>query len=108
ANWDPNANPRRSPWSAAFISYLIQESGDAHGIQLSASTRAIWRSAQQKGLTFLPGEKEPEIGDIDFHFRGRIGTTTIQQARDGVDSPWVGVAGVIYAYDKKFIPTSLN
>ena len=54
----------QTSWNAAFLSWLIRESGNTDNLPMSAAGMAIWRDALAKKLTFIPNEKPVLPGDI--------------------------------------------
>jgi len=60
---------RTFPWSAAFVSWVIKQSGNPHGLQLSPTHISNWRYASEKGLTIGPDGASPVPGDIAVRTR---------------------------------------
>jgi len=62
-------------WSSAFLSWVIEQSGNVYDLELSAASIDIWRSALEKDssgevdITFIPLDVTPERGDIIFFTR---------------------------------------
>lgn len=80
------------PWSAAFISWVIKESGNPNGLKLSAATINIWQSAKEKELTLPPDISQPVPGDIAFRMRRTDDASAWADA--GGHAP--GTAGIVY------------
>ena len=57
------ANGFRVPWSAAFISWLVSQSGNPFKLSLSNQNVKIWYSAREKNLV-LSSDATPVPGDL--------------------------------------------
>lgn len=90
-----------TPWSSAFISYLISKAGNEAQLELSLSGYDILSSAHSKSMIYRPSEGAPEPGDLIFFARN---VSMLQWAtfRDtGVwPTQYVDVTiGVVYSMD---------
>jgi len=94
------ADVRTTPWSAAFLSWLIRQSGNKD-LAVSASNIAIWNDAVAKKLSFLPGEKVVLPGDIAIFTRR--GSEKIEELRLGKMSFLPAGSGVVYSSDQEKI-----
>ena len=88
------ADVRTTPWSAAFLSWLIRESGNKD-LAVSAMNIAIWNDAVDKKLSFIPGEKAVLPGDIVIFTRR--GSEKIEELRSGKLSSLPTGSGVVYS-----------
>ncbi|MCB1948377.1 DUF2272 domain-containing protein [Nitrosomonas sp.] len=93
---------RDIPWSGAFLSWVIAQTGNPQGITLSAAFYNIWNDALLKGFAFFPVEKKPAPGDLVFFIRGGESPIDIENARQG-NSVFRSHGGIIYEVsDNKF------
>jgi hypothetical protein len=83
------------PWNAAFLSWLIRESGNKDNLVMSASGIAIWRDALAKKLTFVPNEKPVLPGDIVVFLRA--GAENLEEVRAGKVSFTPTGNGIVYS-----------
>ena len=99
-----DGSDRHMPWNAAFLSWVIAQSGNPNKLKLAANVSRIWADAVEKDLSYHPGEKKPMPGDLVFFFRGRsAGNDTISKARNGKLTQFSGHCGVVYeAFDDNF------
>jgi hypothetical protein len=93
-----NVTDVRTPWSAAFLSWLIRESG-SKDLAVSATNIAIWNDAVARKLSFLPGEKTVLPGDIVIFTRR--GSEKIDELRSGRMSYLPTGSGVVYSSDQE-------
>jgi hypothetical protein len=85
------------PWSAAFLSFLINGASNPRGLELSPNTSAIWSSAVSQQLTYLPLERVPSPGDLIFVRRSGPGNNlSMDDVRQGKRG-WLGASGVVYS-----------
>jgi hypothetical protein len=83
------------PWSGAFLSWLIRESGNTDNLLMSPGHIAIWRDALAKKLTFVPNEKPVLPGDIVIFLRSSA--ENLEEVRAGKVSSASSGAGVVYS-----------
>jgi hypothetical protein len=103
AVWPEHSSPidvRATPWSAAFLSWALQESGNSANFPMSAFNYDLWRYASKTKLTFLPGDQKPMPGDIVFRLRNNAGAETLKSARDGSNVTVPTHGSVVYSTDK--------
>jgi len=91
----PTGDLARIPWSAAFVSWVIAESGNLHQLPLSSVTMRIWQAAQAKGFTSLFGSAQPAAGDIVFLARSAEDAERIRSAQRNFFAP--ATPGIVYA-----------
>ena len=89
----------RTPWSGAFLSWLINASGNKDHLVLSGANITIWNSAVAKRLTFLPGEKSILPGDIAIFSRANPSVTNLDDLRAGKGSFTPSQSGIVYSSD---------
>jgi len=93
---------RDMPWGAAFVSWVIDQSGNPNKVPLSPTADKIWYDSVGKGLTFLPSKKMPVPGDFVFFLLGR-NEQGIQLIRTGKTKTFKSHSGVVYeSSDKGF------
>lgn len=74
-----------TPWSAAFISWVLQQSGNPHDLALSANSFEIWRSGIWAGLArpVVTNERLPRPGDLVVYASRTVGAETMDRLRLG-------------------------
>lgn len=83
------------PWSAAFISWAIAQTGNPDGLQLSAANFKIWKSAVEKGCVI--GRLSKVLpGDLIFIARTKEQVTAVLS---GGGEPMQ--TGVVYSVEKE-------
>ena len=83
------------PWNAAFLSWLIRESGNNDDLPMTAAGIALWRDALAKKLTFVPNEKPVLPGDIVMFLRGSA--ENLEEVRAGKGSFTPTGNGIVYS-----------
>ncbi len=88
-------------WSGAFISWVIDQSGNPNKVLLSSANYKIWNDSVSKGLAILPSEEKPMPGDLVFFLRQD--GLNIQTVRAGEKISFRSHSGVVYeSSDKSF------
>ena len=85
----------KMPWNAAFLSWLIRESGNNDNLPMTATGIALWRDAIAKKLTFAPNEKPVLPGDIVIFLRA--GAENLEDVRAGKVSFTPTGNGIVYS-----------
>lgn len=97
------AKLRDLPWSAALTSWLINEAGASATIRPSAATTELWKQGLEKGIAFIPFQKEPLPGDIAFFLR-RGSTQSLPDVRSGKTKALMS-SGIVYSAGDNVITT---
>jgi hypothetical protein len=90
-----NATNTRTPWSGAFLAWLIRETGNNDNLPMAPSHLVIWRDAVTKKLTFAPNEKPVLPGDIVIFLRAPA--ENLEDVRAGKALSVSSGAGVVYS-----------
>jgi hypothetical protein len=90
-----NATNIRTPWSGAFLAWLIRETGNNDNLPMAPSHMVIWRDALTKKLTFAPNEKPVLPGDIVIFLRAPA--ENLEDVRAGRALSVSSGAGVVYS-----------
>lgn len=100
----------RLPWSAVFISWLVQNSGNADSLKPSASNIALWNDAKKRGVTYVPDEKPMLPGDIVVFSRVPSGRDIkMADLRNGTVQNVPAHTGVVFSIQPdKFIAIEAN
>ena len=99
-----DGSDRNMPWNAAFLSWVIAQSGNPNKLKLAPNVSRIWTDAVGKDLSFFPDEKKPMPGDLVFFLAGRsVSNENIKKARSGKLTRFNGHCGLVYeAFDDNF------
>ncbi|MEH2605025.1 hypothetical protein V1277_004402 [Bradyrhizobium sp. AZCC 1588] len=90
-----NVTNTRMPWSGAFLSWLIRETGNNDNLAMAPANIAIWRDALAKKLTFIPNEKQALPGDIVIFLRASA--ENLEDVRAGKVLSVPSGAGIVYS-----------
>ncbi|MEM6899813.1 MAG: DUF2272 domain-containing protein [Pseudomonadota bacterium] len=83
---------RDVPWSAAFVSWVIRQSGNPHDLKLAPNHFSIWSHANEKGFSLSPTATTPVPGDIAVRMR-RESDADAWNGQDGIAR---GFSGFVY------------
>ncbi|MDO6964002.1 C40 family peptidase [Rhizobium alvei] len=92
--------PQETPWSAAFVSWVVKSAGNPANLQLSALNQGIWESALRQGLVIEPTQTLP--GDIIIFlssgsFNNGINADDIRKGPS--DRRWTSTSGIVLKVD---------